>query len=94
MTDDVIHFVQITMLTQRVTLDEYLTMHGAINLSEQNTKVKQSIKKRRAEVNALLRLNDGSELWEWSHGPFLGAIGGLAVLRAGDIIRAWRDWRS
>lgn len=89
---DATAFVQPSMLTQPVTLSEYETMHGAIDLSQLRPEIMQRVEQRCAQVAELLE--GESELWEWSHGPPVGAIGGLAVVRAGVVIRAWRDWRS
>ena len=86
---DATPFVKPSMLTQRVALSEYETLHGAIDLSELRPEIMQRVEQRRAEVAELLR--DDSELWEWSHGHDFSAIGGLAVVRAGAIVQAWQD---
>ena len=89
---DATESVQPSMLTRPVTLAEYETCHGAINLSTLRPEIFARVQQRRAEIDELLR--EGGELWEWSRGRDFAAIGGLAVVRAGSVIRAWQDWRS
>jgi hypothetical protein len=90
--EDATTLVQPSMLTRPVTLAEYETCHGAIDLSTLRPEIIARVQQRRAEVVELLR--DGGELWEWSRGQDYAAIGGLAVLCDGAVVRAWRDWRS
>jgi hypothetical protein len=89
---DATELVQPSMLTSQTTLDEYLTCNGAIDARALRPEALARFQQRRAEVAKLLR--DGGELWEWSQGRDFAAIGGLAVVRADMIIRAWQDWRS
>jgi hypothetical protein len=90
--EDATGSVEPSMLTRPVTLAEYETCHGAIDLRTLRPDVLARVQRRRAEVAELLR--DGGELWEWSGGRDFAAVGGLAVIRSGSVIRAWRDWRS
>lgn len=84
--------VQMSMLTRTVTLAEYESCRGAIDLGTLRPEILTRLLQRRAEVAELLR--EGGELWEWSQGLDFASIGGLAVVRSGAVIRAWQDWRS
>ncbi len=78
--------VQLSMLTRTVALADYETCHGEIDLGTLRPEILTRLLERRAEVSELLR--EGGELWEWSQGREFAAIGGLAVVRSGAVIRA------
>ena len=84
--------VQPSMLTRPTTLAEYETCNGAIDLGTLRSEIRARVDQRRAEVAELL--SAGGELWEWSRGRDFAAIGGLAIVRDGAVVRAWQDWRS
>ncbi len=84
--------VQLSMLTRMVSLAEYETCHGEIDLGTLRPEILTRLLQRRVEVAELLR--EGGELWEWSQGREFAAIGGVAVVRSGAVVRAWQDWRS
>ena len=46
-----------------------------------------------ARIEAKLQPDD--ELWEWRNegGPFASA-GGMAILRGGEVVEWWSEWRS
>ncbi|MGC3972264.1 MAG: hypothetical protein QM775_34470 [Pirellulales bacterium] len=90
--NDATAFVQPNMLTQLVTLNDYLTCHGQVELSKLSPDTQRRVAIRRSDVTKFLLPDD--ELWEWSHGQDFAAIGGLAIVRSDEIIRAWRDWKS
>ena len=90
--DDATGLVEPSMLTRPTTLADYETFHGAIDIGTLRPEIRARVERRRNEVAELIR--DDGELWEWSRGREFAAIGGLAVLRAGVVVRAWRDWRS
>jgi hypothetical protein len=53
----------------------------------------RKIEQREAAITAKMR--PGDELWEFEHGdrPFAMSWG-LAIVRAGEVVEAWVEWKS
>jgi hypothetical protein len=95
---DVTGWVKPPMLTRRITLAEYEAGRSAIDVSQIRREIRPRVEQRLAEVAGVLREiaeleRQGGELWEWSVGGYLAAPGGLAIVRAGAVVRVWRDRR-
>jgi len=79
------------MLTQRVTLDEYFAESMA--LVQAGRLAASAIDRDRAQLEARARPQD--QWWAWLLGTEpLRQIGGLALVRDGNIIWARSDWIS
>ena len=95
--DDLTGLVTKDELTRRVTLDAYydeqIAHHAARRTSEELHEMGQRIERSKASLGA--RAMPGDEWWEWVSGtePLMQS-GGLALVRAGDIVYAVQHWIS
>jgi hypothetical protein len=88
---DATSWVTSEMLTRLTTVDDYF-LDWVGDLIEKNPRVRAAIESRRQEVQGIMQ--PGDELWEWQRGRDLAADAGLAVVRGGQIVKAWADWKS
>ena len=87
--DKVVMGVKPEMLTRRRTLAEYFVEHVAWVRKGHITQA--AVDQDRAQLEA--RWQPGDECWEWIMGKVsLRQMGGLALLRGGQIAWARNDW--
>jgi len=81
------------VLIRRTTYREYMArwLEGVEHVPE---RVLQRIEQRSAEIEA--RMLPGDELWEWDPGGWdqLRGTSGLAILRNGEVVEYWVEWKS
>jgi hypothetical protein len=91
MDDNWTDLVKREMLTRRVTLDEYFAEW--LELVRRGHVAKSSIDQIRAELE--VQEQPGDEWWEWVIGTEpLMQMGGIALVRAGDVVWARHHWIS
>jgi hypothetical protein len=91
MDDDWTDLVKREMLTRRVTLDE--SFAEGRELVRRGRVAQSVIDHNRAELEA--RAQPGDEWWEWVMGTApLMQMGGLALVRGGEVVWARNDWIS
>jgi hypothetical protein len=91
MNDDWTDLVKRELLTRRVTLDEYFAEY--MELVRRGRIAQSVVDRSRAQLEE--RAQVGDEWWEWVMGTEpLMQMGGLALLRDGDVVWARNDWIS
>jgi hypothetical protein len=89
--DDWTDLVEPEMLTRRLTLDEYFAEH--VEWVRKGHITQAAVDQNRAQLEA--RWQPGDEWWEWIMGTEkLMQMGGLALVRGGQIAWARNDWIS
>jgi hypothetical protein len=89
--EDWTDLVKRQMLTRRVTLDEYFA--EGMELVRRGRVAQTTIDSDRAQLEA--RAQPGDEWWEWVMGTEpLMQMGGLALVRVGEVAWARNDWIS
>ncbi|MFO0965896.1 MAG: hypothetical protein U0793_09980 [Gemmataceae bacterium] len=63
-------------------------------LIDKSSRVTEKVKQRSAEIAA--EMQPGDELWEWDAGGWhrLAGRAGVAIVRAGRVVKQWCEWRS
>jgi hypothetical protein len=86
-----IEMVSKECLRRRTTVAESEAEYGFDTLAGWRLEKWQALK---AEIEATLV--NGGQLWEWESEGFrvLAGIGGLAVVRDGQIVNSWQLWKS
>jgi hypothetical protein len=91
MDDDWTDLVKREMLTRPLTLDEYFA--EGMELIRRGRIAQSAIDRDRAQLEA--RRQAGDEWWEWVMGTEpLMQMGGLALVRDGEVVWARNDWIS
>lgn len=86
------HNIDKSMLRMAMTLDDYFTARTTSKRALRRPRVREYWEEQRAVVEEYLR--HGDELWVWQDGEFLGARGGVAIVRNGEVAHAWLHWFS
>jgi hypothetical protein len=82
-----------SMLLQEVTLDEYLAQQYPPHLLQKFPEQARADRDvERDEIQAATQ--PGDTLWLWRRGASPSEAGGLAVKRAGKVVRVWLVWRE
>lgn len=87
------------ILRRKTTYEAYCDqlLDGIADPKDRETlrrEVKPRIKKRAAEIDA--QMQQGDELWEWDGGGWhsFSGRGGIAIVRAGKIVKKWCEMKS
>lgn len=81
-------------LKRRTTFREYTRQFLGDDGGELPERFEKRVAGREAQIAA--KMQPGDESWEYEHGDWnaFGATSGLAIVRDGEVIESWWEWKS